>query len=139
MGTGHAKGVVVALHQKAPGLGPFQNGKAPAMGLFNFRVGIGNGGGADDQSGIPQLLGAVADVNGDILAAEHGHGGGVIPVAALDGGAHLLKKAGQGPHGDAADAAEMNDFVLFDQLFQVLIVHMFSSYSPCPGQGWSIF
>ena len=53
--------------------------------------------------------------------AELGHGGGVVPVAALDGGAHLLQQAGQGAHGDAADAAEVERTALVDGLFDLLI------------------
>ena len=112
----HTHRMPVALHQQPPGLGPLQDGQAPAARFCDLRVVVFDSGRADDDGSIPQLAGVVADENGDALLAQLCHSGGMVPVAALDLSLiHILQQA---------ETAELIDKVYdgsADQLFAALL------------------
>ena len=108
MGAGDADRVLVLLHQHAPGLGPLEDGDAGGSGGGDLGVVVVGGGGPDDAGRAPDVLRPVADVDGDPGGPELVGGDGGIHVGAGDLHAALPKHQGQGTHGNAADAHQMN-------------------------------
>ena len=104
MGAGDAEGVGVALHDGPPGLGPLIDRDAPGHGPGDLGIAVMDGGGADHEVAVPQVLGAVAQVNGDAQGLEVLDGGALAHVGALDPEPHAPQDFRQGAHGNAADA-----------------------------------
>ena len=61
VGTGKAHGICVFLHDGAPGLRPLIYGDAPCDGPGDLRVLVVDGGGADHQIAVLEILRRVAD------------------------------------------------------------------------------
>ena len=108
MGAGDTQGVAVALHDRAPGLGPLVDGDAPGDSAGDLRVVVVDGGGADDGVAVLQVVGGVSDGDGDAHGAQVLDGVAVGHVRALDGDAHAVEHLGQGAHGHAADAGQVD-------------------------------
>jgi len=108
VGAGDTQGVAIALHDRAPGLGTLVDGDSPGNRPGDLRVAVVDGGGADDGVAVLQAVGGVADGNGDAHGAQMPDGVAVGHVRALDGDAHALEHLGQGAHGHAADAGQMD-------------------------------
>ena len=66
-----------------------------------------DGGGADDQIAVAEVVGIVAHGDGDAQGAEVFHGVAVRDVGALDDETLVPEDLRQGAHGDAADAHQM--------------------------------
>ena len=123
MGAGHADHAAVMGHDHAPGLRTGKNGDAGRPGGLDLRIGVWNGGGADHQTGSRRIFTVVADGDGDARLTKLLRVAGSVPVASADPGAHVLQHTGQSPHGDAADADQMDRALLPDICFKLLIVH----------------
>ena len=100
--------ITVLPHDGPPGLGPLEDGDAPGAGGGDLRVVVVDGGGADDKLRPLDVLGVVANVDGDAQLPQLLHHGAVRLVAALDGKAHAVEHLRQGAHGYAADARQVD-------------------------------
>ena len=108
VGARHAQGVAVRLHDSAPALCPLVDGDAPGDGPGDLGVAVMDGGGADHQIAVLQVVGAVADGNGNADTAQVLYGVAVGHVGALYVQPHALQHLGQRTHGHAADARHMH-------------------------------
>ena len=70
MGTGDADGVLVRLHDVAPGLGALKDGDASGAGSGDLGVVVVRGSRADEAVGALDILGAVADRDLDALGDQ---------------------------------------------------------------------
>ena len=124
VGAGDAQGVRVVLHNRPPCLGTLIDGNATGHGTGNLRVAVVDGGGANHEVAVAQVLRIVADGHGDAQGAQVLHSVAVGHVGALDGQAHAPQYLGQGAHGHAADAHQM-DALAGDQIITngIRIVH----------------
>ena len=107
MGAGDAQGVGVVAHDGPPGLGPLVDGDSPGHGPGDLRVAVVDGGGADHQVAVPQVVGVVADGHGNAQGAQALYGAAVVHVGALDLEALAQQHLRQGAHGHAADAHQV--------------------------------
>ena len=123
MGAGHTHHLLIMLHDKAPGLCPGDDGNAGRPGGHDLRVVIPDGGGADDQRGLAHIVGAVADGHGNAHFVQTQRIDGAVPVAAPDVCAHVLEHLGQRPHGNAADADQVDGSAGMKNFRKVQIVH----------------
>ena len=110
VGAGHAQGVGVVAHDGAPGLGPLVHGDAPGHGPGDLRVAVVDGGGADHEVALSQVLGIVADGHRDAQGPQVLHRVALRHVGALDAEAHTVEDLRQGAHGHAADAHQVGPF-----------------------------
>lgn len=78
MGTGNADGVLVRLHDVAPGLGALKDGDASGAGSGDLRVVVVRGSRADEAVGALDILGAVADRDLDALGDQLVRGDGAF-------------------------------------------------------------
>ena len=108
MGAGDAQGVAVRLHDGAPALGPLIDRDPPGNGPGDLGIAVVNGGGADHQIAVLQILGAVADGHGDPHAAQMLHRVAVGHIGALYRQPHALEHLRQRAHGHAADTCHMD-------------------------------
>ena len=106
--AGHAQGVAVSLHDRAPGLRPLVHGDAPCDRPGDLRVAVMDGGGADDRVAVLKIVGGVADGHGDAVVTQVLYSVAVGHIRALHGNAHALEHLGQRAHGHAADARQMD-------------------------------
>ena len=95
------------LHDLAPGLGTLKDRDATGTGAGNFRVVIMGGGGADDQLGVPQVFGAVADMDLDAQGTQMRDCTALPDVGAGDGHPHAVEHFGQRSHRYAANAHQV--------------------------------
>ena len=134
VGAGHAQGVGVPLHDGAPGLGPLVHGDAPCHGPGDLRVAVVDGGGADNEIAVPQVLGVVADGHGDAQGAEMADRVALRHVGALDLEAHAPQHFRQGAHGHAADAHQVGPLAGDDVVADGMgIVHHGKNSLPADG------
>ena len=95
-------------HQLGQHLGaPHDRQQLLARGL-ELGVGLLDRGRDDDDFGIAEILGAVADEARDALVAQPLHIGAVGLVGALHAIAEIVQHLGDAAHADAADADEMH-------------------------------
>ena len=136
VGAGDAEGVGVALHDGAPGLGPLIDGDAPGHGPGDLGIAVMDGGGADHEVAVPQILGAVALGDGDAQGLQPLDGGAVAHVGALDLQAHAPQHLRQGAHGDAADADQVDPLAGLEKILNGEgIVHHRDASFPKPAGG----
>ena len=126
VGAGDAQGVLVAPHDGAPGLGPLKDGDAGGVGGGDLRIVVVDGGGADDQLGLAQVLGPVADVDGDAQAPQVLHRGALPHVGAGDDHAGSVEHFGKGRHGDPADTRQVGPASGGDEGANIQISHGFT-------------
>jgi len=105
--AGDADRVAVGLHDVAPGLRALEDGDALGPGGGDLGVVVVDGGGADDAVGAADVLGAVADKDGDTVIDELARRNGGVHVGAGDLHAHAAQHEAERTHGDAADADEV--------------------------------
>ena len=90
VGTGHAQGVAVALHDAAPRLRPLVYGDAPCDGPGDLRIAVVNGSGADHRIAVFQVFGGVADGHLDPHGAQVPHRVALRHIRPLHHKAHAL-------------------------------------------------
>ena len=73
-----------------------------------------DGSGADHQIAVPQVFGVVADGHGDAQGPEVADRVALRHVGALDMEAHAPQHLRQGAHGHAADADQVDAFLIFN-------------------------
>ena len=95
-------------HQLAQHLGAAHDRQQAARAATSFGVVGLDGGGDDDDAGVGEVLGAVADLDGDAEAAQALDVGVVGQVAAAHLVAEVVQDLGDAAHADAADADEMD-------------------------------
>ena len=108
MGAGEADGVFISGHNIAPGLSTLKHGDIPRNGSGNFGVFIVDCGGTDDAVGTLNVLGLVADGNGDAGLLQMVGGLALMHIGAGDMNAHAMEHHAQGAHGHAADADQVH-------------------------------
>ena len=94
-------------HDGSPGLGPLVNGDAPGHRSGDLRVAVVNGGGADHQVAVPQVVGVVAHGHGNAQSAEMLYRLALRHVGALNDQPLVPQDLRQGAHGHAADAHQV--------------------------------
>ena len=107
VGAGDAQGVFIVLHDSAPGLGPLIHGDAPGDGPGDLGILVVDGGGADHQVAVLQVLRRVADGHVDALGPELADGVAFRHVRALHPQAHAQQHLRQGTHTHPADAGQV--------------------------------
>ena len=107
VGTGDADGVLVRLHDVAPGLGTLKDGNASGAGSGDLGVVVVRGSRADEAVGALDILGAVADRDLDALGDQLVRGDGGVHVRAGDLHPHAPQHQPQRAHRHAADADQM--------------------------------
>ena len=120
VGAGEAHGIFIVLHDGAPGLGPLIHGDAPGDGPGDLGVFVVDGGGADHQVTVLQVLRRVADGHGDPHRAQVLHRVALAHVRALHRHAHALQYLRQRAHTHAADARQVDPLAGVDILVKVL-------------------
>ena len=110
VGAGNADGVFIFAHDEAPGLCAFKDRDAQGAGSGDLGIVIVSCCGADNAVGALDVFGAVADMDFDALGDELIGGDRGVHVRTGDHHAHAPQHKTQGPHGNAADADEMNVF-----------------------------
>ena len=107
VGAGEAHGIFIVLHDGAPGLGPLIHGDAPGDGPGDLGVFIVDGGGADHQVTVLQVLRRVADGHVDALGPQLADGIAFRHVGALNDQAHAQQHLCQGTHAHPADTGQV--------------------------------
>ena len=105
--AGDAEGVLIALHDRAPGLRALENGDAARHRAGDLGVIVVNGGGADDKVALAEVICRVADGNGNAKRAQMLDGGASVHVAALNLKPHAVQHFCKRAHRNAADACKM--------------------------------
>ena len=108
VGAGDAQGIFIAPHDGAPSLRPLIDGDAAGNSAGDLGVGVADGGGADDHIASADVVGAVTDGDGDAHGAEMLYRSALHHIRALHLHAHALQDLGEGAHGHAADAGEVD-------------------------------
>ena len=125
VGTGDANGVLVRLHDVAPGLGALKDGDASGAGGGDLRVVVVRGSRADEAVGALDILGAVADRDLDALGDQLVRGDGGVHVRAGDLHPHAPQHQPQRAHRHAADADQMAVLPGLQILLDMLTGRMF--------------
>ena len=108
VGAGDADGILVCLHDLAPGLSALKDGDAGGACSGDLGVVVVGGGGADDAVSAFDVLGLMTDADGDALVDQllGGSGSGHVRTGDID--AHALQDQAQRTHGNAANADQMD-------------------------------
>ena len=124
VGACYAQGIGIVLHNGAPGLGPLVDRDAPGHSAGNLRIAVVDGGGADHELTVPQVIGIEADGHGDTQGAQVADGITFRHIGALDLEPHAPQDLRQRTHGHAADADQVYAFA-GNQVFAdgIRIVH----------------
>ena len=125
VGTGDADGVLVRLHDIAPGLGALKDGDASGAGSGDLGVVVVRGSRADEAVGALDILGAVADRDLDALGDQLVRGDGGVHVRAGDLHPHAPQHQPQRAHRHAADADQMAVLSGLQILLDMLTGRMF--------------
>ena len=108
VGAGNADGVLVGLHDLAPGLSPLKHGNARRPGGSDLGVVVVGSRRADNALGAFDIPGIVPDGHRDSLLFQFPGAVGGAHVRAGDLHAHALEHQAQGAHGNATDAHQMH-------------------------------
>ena len=108
VGAGNADGVLVGLHDLAPGLCPLKHGDAGGTGGGNLRVVVVGGSGADNAGSALNILRMVSDGNGNTLLLQFSGAVGRAHIRAGNLHPHALEHQTQRAHRNAADAHQMH-------------------------------
>ena len=128
VGTGHADGVAVGLHNHAPGLGPFKHRDTSHTGSSDLRVVVVGCSGADNAASALDIFGPVADGDLNALGDQFIGRDRGIHIRAGDQQAHALQHQTQRTHGNAANAYQVHMVTGLDKIMNIKLCldHIFN-------------
>ena len=123
VGAGNADHLGIMRHNEAPCFGTGNHRDACGAGGSDFGIVIVDRSGANDQSGIPYIVRAVTDGNGNTLLIQLKGIDRTVTVAAANVSAHIFQHFCQSTHGNAADTDQMDRRIGAEDFVKIQIIH----------------